>query len=117
MRNPTRRKIIDKFQCQICGDWKGKEYDVGVIVEIQAHDIIHKSEGGNSKLDNLITLCDMCHAVVHSQRWREYFGNKGTPENMELIREEFIEFIKSDIEKREKTKILMWDQFGIKARY
>lgn len=114
MSTKDRRKQIDNYQCQICSDWQGKKYDSGVIVEIQTHHIIPKSEGGRNALENLITLCDFCHAVVTSQRWKEYFGNKGTSQNMEWIRKEFNEYIESDIEKRARTKRLIWDQFGIK---
>jgi len=53
MRNNKRRKQIDNYRCQMCGDWEGKKYDTVVIVEVQAHHIIPKSEGGETKLDNL----------------------------------------------------------------
>ena len=99
MRTEIRRKQIDNYQCQICGDWEGKKYNTDVIVKIQAHHIIPRSEDGKTTLGNLITLCDMCHAVFHEQRWREYFGDKGIPENIKWIKEEFEDYIKSLEEK------------------
>jgi len=100
MRAEIRRKQIDNYRCQICGDREGKKYDTGVIVEVQAHHIIPRSEGGENTLGNLITLCDMCHAVFHEQRWREYFGDKGVPENMEWIKEEYDDHVKSTRRKK-----------------
>lgn len=116
MRTKNRRKQIDNYQCQICGDLKGKRYDTLVIVEIQAHHIIPKSEGGKDEFENLITLCDLCHAVVNPQRWKEYFGYKGTTQNMEWIRKEFDEYLKSDIEERERRKRFLWNQFAIETK-
>lgn len=116
MSTKKRRKQIDGFQCQICGDSHGKIYPSGVIVEIQAHHIIPFSKGGKTKLNNLITLCDLCHAVVSPQRWKEYFGEAGTVQNMESICVEFNEYLTSDTEKREKIKKRIWDQFQIEPK-
>ncbi len=116
MRAATKIKKIQKYQCQVCGDWQGRKYDSGVIVEAQAHHIIPKSECGQNTLENLITLCDFCHAVMTPQRWKEYFGYRGTPQNMEWIRKEFNGYLKSEIEEKEKIKSSIWDRFGIRPR-
>ena len=116
MSTRIRRKQMDHYQCQICGDWHGKIYPTGVTVNVEAHHIIPKSEGGKDKLDNLITLCDLCHAVVTPQKWKEYFGNKGTPQNIERFRNEFNEHIESNKYEKERIKRLIWDQFGIESR-
>jgi 5-methylcytosine-specific restriction endonuclease McrA len=86
---------MDNYQCQICNDWRGRKYFTGVTVEVQAHHIIPRSEGGETTIGNLITLCDMCHAVLHKRKWREYFGDMGVPEKMEGIKREFEDYIKS----------------------
>ena len=100
VKNMSTKKFLKKlanYRCQICGDWEGKIYPAfqpGEKVEIQVHHILPRSEGGLTKKENLIVVCDLCHAVFHPQRWKEYFGSKGTPENMEWIKKEFEEYIK-----------------------
>ena len=75
MRIQQKVKIRDGFACRLCGDWKGKFYpETSAIVEaIHAHHIIPKSQGGPDTMENLITLCDLCHAVPTHQWWR-WFG-------------------------------------------
>jgi hypothetical protein len=116
MSTRARRKQMDRYQCQICGDWHGKIYPTGVTVQVEAHHIRPKSEGGKDRINNLITVCDLCHAVVTPQRWKEYFGEKGTPQNMGGIKIEFNEYLESDVRERERIKRLLWDQFGINPR-
>ncbi|MBI5358211.1 HNH endonuclease [Candidatus Amesbacteria bacterium] len=68
-------KYRDGFRCQLCGDWKEKLYsetDV-VVSDIHAHHIIPRFQGGLDTMENLITLCDFCHAVVTPQWWA-WFG-------------------------------------------
>jgi len=111
----TKKKVKqrDSYQCQICGDRNGKIYDSGVIVKAQAHHIIYKEKGGSNKPDNMVTLCDQCHAVIHKQRWREHFGEKGTSEDLEDIKQNYERFLKLPYEKREKIKREIWKQFRI----
>lgn len=116
MSTKTRRKQMDYHQCQICGDHHGKEYPSKITVQVQAHHIIPSSEGGKTELNNLITLCDLCHAVVTPQRWKEYFGEAGIPQNMESIKREFNEYLTSNDEKRKRIKERVWSLFGIKPR-
>lgn len=112
----NRRKQIDRSQCQICGDYQGKIYSSGVTVLLQVHHLIPRYEGGRNRIDNLITLCDLCHAVVTPQRWREYFGEKGTYQNMEPIQKVFNEYLTSNSGERGRTKEIIWNQFGIESR-
>jgi hypothetical protein len=116
MNTKTRRKQMDHYQCQICGDYHAKKYPSKVTVQVQTHHIIPLSEGGKTELNNLITLCDLCHAVVTPQRWKEYFGEAGNIQNMEPIKVEFNEYLTSDSEKREKIKKRIWNQFQIEPR-
>jgi hypothetical protein len=115
MSTKTRRKQMDYYQCQICGDQHGKEYPK-ITVQVQAHHIIPSSEGGKAEFNNLITLCDLCHAVVTPQRWKEYFGEAGIPQNMGSIMREFNEYLTSNDEKRKRIKEQVWIQFRIKPR-
>ena len=114
MSTKSKIKQRERYRCQMCGDYQGKIYDSGVIVVVQAHHIIPKSEGGTNMPGNLITLCDFCHDVVTSEKWNSQFGDMGTPENMEWIKQNFEKYLKLDYNKREKIKKDLWEQFGIK---
>lgn len=116
MSTKTRRKQMDYYQCQICGDYHGKIYPSIVTVQVQSHHVTPLSEHGKTKLNNLITLCDLCHAVVTPQRWKEYFGEAGIPQNMEPIREAFNDYLSFDIDEREKIKKIIWGRFRIESK-
>lgn len=99
MRITHRVKIRDGFACRLCGDWKGKLYpETGAVVaDIHAHHIIPKSKGGPDTIQNLITLCDLCHAVVTPQWWK-WFGIskiKNGKEEMQKFKETFDDFLRS----------------------
>ena len=47
----------DNYTCQCCG----KKH-----VRLEVHHIIFRSLGGSDELDNLITLCEKCHAAIHA---------------------------------------------------
>jgi len=47
--------LRDNFHCQDCG----------VYTENQPHHIIFKSRGGDDTAENLILLCQKCHAQKH----------------------------------------------------
>ena len=47
----------DSYTCQCCG----KKH-----VRLEVHHIIFRSLGGSNELDNLITLCEKCHADIHA---------------------------------------------------
>jgi len=113
MSTKSKVKQRDNYRCQICGDYHGKRYNTGVTVEVHAHHIIPKSEGGTNTPDNLTTLCDFCHDVVHPQKWMYQFGKKGTPKNMNWIRNTFDKYIKHLLPikqkkiQRKKSKLLI----------
>ncbi len=111
----TKKKVKQRenYQCQICGDRDGKIFDSGVISEAQVHHIRYKNKGGENKPENMVTLCDLCHAVIHKQRWREHFGEKGTPENMEWLKKNYEWYLRLPYEERERIKKEIWRQFRI----
>ena len=75
MKSTKLIKYLANNRCQLCFDEHEKVYEEsGVKVELQAHHIIPKSKGGSRKIENLVAICDFCHAVVTSGRWEEYFG-------------------------------------------
>lgn len=97
-------KRRDGIQCQICGDRKGNPYCV-----LHAHHIVPRSQGGPDEPENVITLCDLCHAVV-TKRWHKpWFGELTDQKKRELewIRQEFLEFLALDPEARVARQALV----------
>jgi hypothetical protein len=45
----------DKFKCTKCKSKQG----------LHVHHIIHRKNGGTNEEDNLLTLCELCHAEAH----------------------------------------------------
>jgi 5-methylcytosine-specific restriction protein A len=41
------------------------------------HHILPWAEGGATRLDNLVLLCQLCHTRVHEQGWRLQWGPAG----------------------------------------
>lgn len=61
----TRRRQVyqrDRYQCGNCQSEGGLYGDV----EVHAHHIVPKSQGGSDRFGNLVTLCADCHARVHN---------------------------------------------------
>ena len=73
----------DKFTCQHCkkdrdqlgrdkktdpnrGSWSGKNYHPEDYI-LNCHHIVPIKDGGNNRLENLITLCGKCHKIEHSR--------------------------------------------------
>lgn len=55
---PVLKKIIKKEykgKCALCGSKK----------ELQVHHKTHRKHGGTNAPDNLMLLCDLCHAEQH----------------------------------------------------
>jgi len=94
-------KERDGFACRLCGDWKGKLYlETGAVVDdIHAHHIIPKSQGGPDTMENLITLCDLCHGVVTPQWWI-WFGvdkienGREKMEELRLVFDNYLNFVR-----------------------
>lgn len=70
LRNKIRER--DKGRCQECGLKVGKE----IGLEGHIHHIVPRSDGGEDRLDNLITLCFFCHATKILKHW-QLFEKKG----------------------------------------
>lgn len=97
MRLSQKLKLRDNFRCRLCGDWKGKVYPetCAIVEDIHAHHIIPKSQGGLNTMENLITLCDLCHGVVTSQWWKWFGIDKieSDKEKMQKLKEIFDEYL------------------------
>ncbi len=57
-----------------------------VVEDIHAHHIIPKFQGGPDTMENLVTLCDLCHAVV-TPPWWEWFGISKIQDGKEQMRQ------------------------------
>lgn len=73
-----RARIRDKEQCQICGEVLPVPYG-----RLEVHHIVPRSKGGSDELENLVTLCDLCHAVVTPHMGPAWVGlSKFPPEEV-----------------------------------
>jgi len=61
----------DGNRCQTCGDIAPIKYSP--YGSPHAHHIKPRSKGGPDRLSNLITLCNLCHAVLHPHLWPSWF--------------------------------------------
>jgi hypothetical protein len=106
-------KLRDGEQCQVCGDRRGDLYCVP-----HTHHIIPRSRGGPDNQENLITLCDLCHAVV-TRRWHKpWFGEltEERKQQLEVARQEFNEFLCLEPWVRAARQALLWSSLGIIKR-
>lgn len=108
LRCQTRRR--DQNQCQICGDRPGDPY-----CELQVHHRVPRSQGGPDTLENLITLCDLCHAVVTNRWHKPWFGEGAVWGRglLEQARANFTWFALLDTPERARVQAGIWSQFGV----
>lgn len=62
-RNALQR---DDFKCQKCG-WNPNTANRSDKRFLELHHIIHHADKGPNNLDNLITLCNICHDELHKK--------------------------------------------------
>jgi len=62
----TRRRALqrDKYACRNCG-WTYDDWNPSGPRFLELHHVIHHVAGGSNELDNLQTLCNVCHDEVH----------------------------------------------------
>lgn len=77
----TKALIACKRHCVICEENKGKK--------IECHHIIPRSKGGEDTFDNCIPLCFDCHEEIGSYNSNHPKGNKFTPEELKMRRDNF----------------------------
>ena len=108
-----RAKIRDGEQCQICGDIPPISYG-----RLEVHHIAHLCKGGADELENLVTLCDLCHAVAHDHMGPAWVGLSKFPAGEQVqrnltirqAREEFEFFLGLPIEERHCIQAELWSQ-------
>ena len=104
-------KRRDHFQCQVCGDRQGDPHGF-----LHVHHILSRAAGGGDSPENLITLCDLCHAVV-TLRWRKpWFGSAAVEhaETLEECAKEYRDFLALPPNERRARQTALWQSFGIK---
>ena len=117
----TQKKRVryrNKHQCQICGEFLPVHYG-----RLEVHHIDYRCKGGSDELENLVTLCDLCHAVIHDHMGPAWVGLDKFPiekrDQNKLIldqaREEFECYLRLPIEQRHNIQKELWAQWGIKC--
>lgn len=106
----------DRFQCQICGDRLPLPFDGQLFV----HHITHRAQKGTDNFENLITLCDLCHGVIHGYyRW---FGvhemapaerKRALDDLKGSTRENYEWFLHLPHEERKRIQSELWSTWGI----
>ncbi|MCU0434735.1 MAG: HNH endonuclease [Bacteroidia bacterium] len=54
----------DNYKCVKCG-WSSNEWDRSTPRHLELHHIKHHVEGGANTIENLITVCTVCHDEIH----------------------------------------------------
>jgi hypothetical protein len=54
----------DKYSCTQCS-WNQSEWNRASPRHLELHHIKHHSKGGDNSIDNLITVCTVCHDHIH----------------------------------------------------
>lgn len=113
-----RRYVLrrDGFQCQICGDRLPLPFDSQLFV----HHITHHAQGGTDDFENLITICDLCHGVIHGY-YRWYGVHQMAPSARQRalddlrgdIRENYEWFLYLPHGERKRIQAELWSTWGI----
>jgi hypothetical protein len=75
------------------------------------HHIVPRSQGGADAEENLITLCDLCHAVVTWRWWKPWFPTASLAE-VEAMRVEFEWFLHLPLAERKAVRLDLLVSFG-----
>lgn len=56
--------VRDRYECQHC-KWNHSMWNASDPRHLELHHVVHHVQGGQNSVDNLITLCTVCHHKVH----------------------------------------------------
>ncbi len=110
----------DGNRCQICGDAAPIQYSP--YGSPHAHHIIPRSLGGPDSLGNTITLCDLCHGVLHPHLWPSWFPQvrsadedlrRKTLQGLLELKEDYDWFCHLPPDERRRVQDEVWATFGI----
>lgn len=104
MGNRKHSKVMDKVveeagRCELCGSRRG----------LEAHHIIPVVCGGDDSEDNLICVCQCCHARLTPRRILTRLGIRKTQENNRRIIESRQRIVEDEILKN-SFKIALYDK-------
>lgn len=89
-----RALVRDEFACQahLVGLPRCTETRLRML---QVHHLVQRSEGGTHDLENLLTLCRVCHSRIHpwmiwnlSQRQKELIAEQGDARTLPMAERE-----------------------------
>ena len=111
-----RARKRDKEECQICGDFLPINYG-----RLEVHHIDYRCKGGSDELENLVTLCDLCHAVIHDHMGPAWVGLFKFPIDkrdqnkiiLNQVREEFESYLRLPIEERRHIQKELWVEWNV----
>lgn len=114
--NKKYARIRDRHQCQICGDILPVSFG-----RLEVHHITFRCHGGTDDAENLITLCDLCHAVLHDHMDPAWVGlpkfppeeRKEAEQVLREARDEFDDYLKLPKQTRNSIQQKFWSGFGI----
>lgn len=69
IKEGVRREALrrDQHTCKLCG-WTHDDWNRSDPRHLELHHIKEHAKGGSNEIDNLITLCNICHDDVHAER-------------------------------------------------
>lgn len=72
-----KKKVLkrDNNTCQECFGRKKIERGSNSGYRVEVHHIVHKNQGGDESISNLITLCWKCHQNKHKVRVKDENSN------------------------------------------
>jgi hypothetical protein len=57
----------DQYRCRCCG--RSGKYDATVAADaLHRHHLIYRSKSGADTTSNLLTLCAICHSLIHARQ-------------------------------------------------
>lgn len=88
---------------------------------LEVHHIIYRCNGGSGELENLVTICDLCHAVIHDHMGPAWVGLSKVPiekleqskQILKQAQEEFESYLRLPMEERRRIQNELWPQWGI----
>jgi hypothetical protein len=67
--DPVRRSVLvrDAYSCRQCG-WNHAKWNPADPRHLELHHVEHHAHGGSNEMENLITVCTICHDQIHSRK-------------------------------------------------
>lgn len=67
--DPVRRSVLvrDAYSCRQCS-WNHEKWNPADPRHLELHHVEHHVRGGSNEMENLITICNICHDQIHSRK-------------------------------------------------